>query len=111
MPFVGFIVNRVHPDPAATRPPKGGSSPPVKLARDLKRGLIEVFQDQQALARAERRHIRRLAEQVSAPVVLVPERETDVHDLRGLKEVGQAILGAEGRTVGSVRREASPRTR
>jgi anion-transporting ArsA/GET3 family ATPase len=111
MPFVAFIVNRVHPDPAATRPPRGGSPPPAKLDRDLKQGLIEVFQDQQALARAERRHIRRLGEQASAPVVLVPERETDVHDLRGLKEVGAAILGGEPNQWRRVPREPSQRAR
>jgi anion-transporting ArsA/GET3 family ATPase len=90
MPFVGFIVNRVHPDPASARGTRDGE--PVKLDKDLRRRLIEVFQDQQALARAERRHVAALADKVRAPVVLVAERETDVHDLRGLKEVGEAIL-------------------
>jgi anion-transporting ArsA/GET3 family ATPase len=93
MPFVGFIVNRIHPDPAATRPPRAARAAAVKLDRDLKRRLVEVFQDQQALARSERRHVAWLADKAEAPVVLVPERETDVHDLRGLKEVGQVILG------------------
>jgi anion-transporting ArsA/GET3 family ATPase len=95
MPFVGFIVNRVHPDPAAASGPARARGTPVKLDRDLKRRLVEVFQDQQALARAERRHIAALGETVAAPVVLVPERETDVHDLRGLKEVGQTLLGED----------------
>jgi anion-transporting ArsA/GET3 family ATPase len=95
MPFVSFIVNRVHPDPAAARSTGVPGEPPVRLDRDLKRRLVEVFQDQQALARAERRHIAQLGEQVAAPVVLVPERETDVHDLRALKEVGETILGGE----------------
>jgi anion-transporting ArsA/GET3 family ATPase len=93
MPFVGFIVNRVHPDPGAAGAPARARGAPVKLDRDLKRRLVEVFQDQQALARAERRHIAALGEKVAAPIVPVPERETDVHDLRGLKEVGETILG------------------
>ena len=95
MPFVGFVVNRVHPDPAAAGTAARARGTPVKLDRDLKRRLVEVFQDQQALARAERRHVLALGEKVAAPIVLVPERETDVHDLRGLKEVGEAILGEE----------------
>jgi anion-transporting ArsA/GET3 family ATPase len=95
MPFVGFVVNRVHPDPAATGGPARARGTPAKVDRDLKRRLVEVFQDQQALARAERRHIAELGEKVAAPIVLVPERETDVHDLRGLKEVGETILGEE----------------
>jgi hypothetical protein len=95
MPFVSFIVNRVHPDPAAGRPPRGAPERTPRLDRDLKRRLIEVFQDQQALARAERRHIAELGERVAVPIVLVPERDTDVHDLRGLKEIGETILGTE----------------
>jgi anion-transporting ArsA/GET3 family ATPase len=95
MPFVGFVVNRVHPDPAAATGPPRGRGTPVKIDRDLKRRLVEVFQDQQALARAERRHIAAVGEKVAAPIVRVPERETDVHDLRGLKEVGETILGEE----------------
>jgi anion-transporting ArsA/GET3 family ATPase len=96
MPFVSFIVNRVHPDPAAlAHSARDGAVKPADLDRDLRRRLVEVFQDQQALARAERRHIARLVERLRAPAVLVPERETDVHDLRGLKEIGETILGAE----------------
>ena len=95
MPFVGFIVNRVHPDPGAAGAPSRARGTPVKLDRDLKRRLVEVFQDQQALARAERRHIAALGEKVAAPIVPVAERETDVHDLRALKEVGETILGEE----------------
>jgi anion-transporting ArsA/GET3 family ATPase len=109
MPFVAFIVNRVHPDPAAARGARTG--PPVKLDKDLKRRLIEVFQDQQALARAERRHIHVLAERARAPVVLVAERETDVHDLRGLREVGEAILSEPARSAadgGKQRAEGVP---
>ena len=75
----------------------------MRLDRDLRRRLVEVFQDQQALARAERRHIARLREKVKAPIVLVPERETDVHDLRGLKEVGETILGGEPEEATRVR--------
>jgi hypothetical protein len=110
MPFLAFVVNRVHPDPAAGRPPRGAAERPPRLDRDLKRRLVEVFQDQQALARAERRHIAQLRERVAAPIVLVPERDTDVHDLRGLKEVGAAILGSD-ETRGSARARARPRAR
>ena len=99
MPFVAFIVNRVHPDPASVRGTKTGE--PVRLDKDLKRRLIEVFQDQQALARSERRHIAAMAEKAQAPVVLVAERESDVHDLRGLKEVGEAILSEPPRAASS----------
>jgi anion-transporting ArsA/GET3 family ATPase len=93
MPFVAFIVNRVHPDPASARPARTGE--PAKVDKDLKRRLVEVFQDQQALARAERRHVEALSERAHAPVALVAERESDVHDLRGLKEVGEAVLGGD----------------
>jgi anion-transporting ArsA/GET3 family ATPase len=110
MPFVSFIVNRVHPDPAAGRPAHGAAARPLRVDRDLKRRLVAVFQDQQALARAERRHIGELGEQVAAPIVLVPERDTDVHDLRALKEVGETILGAE-EPRGRARERMRPRAR
>jgi anion-transporting ArsA/GET3 family ATPase len=93
MPFVSFVVNRVHPDPAElARAARSERGRPTRVSRELGRVLLEVFQDQQALARAEGRHIDRFQETMRAAVVLVAERETDVHDLRGLKEVGESIL-------------------
>ena len=90
MPFVGFVVNRVHPDPDRTG--RRGRAP--EIDRQLKEGLIAVFMDERRVARRERRSAARLAAQTGEPTVVVPEQDADVHDLRGLKEVGEALTAA-----------------
>jgi len=94
MPFVGLVVNRVHPDPLAetAAAPRGTAD----LDPDLARGLLRLMEDQSRVARRERRGIGRLAAEVAEPLVVVPELEADVHDLRGLREVGQMMLGGGG---------------
>jgi anion-transporting ArsA/GET3 family ATPase len=93
MPFVAFVVNRVHPDPAAAT--GTGRSLPA-LDRDLATELLAVFRDEQRVARRERRVVARLAAETGEPMAVVAERDADVHDLRGLKEVGDSLL-AEAR--------------
>ena len=90
MPFVGLVVNRVHPDPLAERGPVPRA--PAAVDASLVHGLLRLMEDQARVARRERRGIARLQGLVGEPVVLVPELESDVHDLRGLKEVGELIL-------------------
>jgi anion-transporting ArsA/GET3 family ATPase len=91
MPFLAFVVNRVHLDPAAAA--RGGSGPDLSLDPDLARRLVEVYRDQQALARVERRGVGRLEVDTGERPVLVPEFEVDIHDLKGLNQVGDAIFG------------------
>src|SRR6266545_3383306 len=94
MPFVAQVVNRVHPDPAqdevGRRP--GRASRETRIDRDLGERLAEVFLDQQTLARVERRRIDRLEVDARERPILVPELEQDVHDLRGLVVVAEAIF-------------------
>ena len=96
MPFLGFVVNRVHPDPArddrARRAPRG-SLGPVAVEPDLAARLLAVFRDLQVLARVERRAIARLEVDARDRPILVPELEQDVHDLRRLAEFGDTIFG------------------
>jgi anion-transporting ArsA/GET3 family ATPase len=94
MPFVAFVVNRVHPDPAAGGTERGARPP--ALDRDLTFELVALFRDAQRVARRERRVVARLAASTGEPMAVVPERDADVHDLRGLKEVGESLL-AEAR--------------
>jgi anion-transporting ArsA/GET3 family ATPase len=103
MPFVGLIVNRVHPDPLAD----AGAVPrtPARIDGVLARGLLRLMEDQARVARRERRGIARLEADVSDPLILVPELDADIHDLRGLREVGELILGG-GRTTTRRRRRA-----
>ncbi len=92
MPFVGLVVNRLHPDPAAGARPTPRSSPRLHPAFAAK--LVAVHRDLHTLARAERRGLARLEVDTGVPPILVPEFETDVHDLRGLLEVATAIFGS-----------------
>ena len=94
MPFVGLVVNRVHPDPSRARP--ADRAPTPQLSPDLDARLAQVLEDQRRLARAERKSLARLEVDADEPLVLVPELEADVHDLRGLLEVGELILAEAG---------------
>jgi anion-transporting ArsA/GET3 family ATPase len=100
MPFVGFLVNRVHlePERSRARRPRSASSrrgPAAGLPKDLAEKLIALHRDQQALARSERQAIARLEVDARQPVTLVPELDQDVHDLRGLLEVADLIVPVE----------------
>lgn len=115
MPFVSFVVNRVHPDPAELgRAVNVSRVPGLRMSRDtapdidpdLAQRLAEVLEEQQRLARTDRRAIARLQVDADEPMVLVPEFEADVHDLRGLDEVGQAIFGGPA-AAGTARGRAS----
>ncbi len=89
MPFAGFVVNRVHPDPGAM-PAAPGPGP--RLDADLRARLVTSYRELETLARADARSVARLRAETGAPVVRVPEFEADVHDLRGLQEVAEAIV-------------------
>jgi anion-transporting ArsA/GET3 family ATPase len=91
MPFVAFVVNRVHAAGNSRRSARAGAT---RLPPALERGLLELYADEQALARRERREIARLEQASGAEVVRVAELPADVHDLRGLAQVAQALLPA-----------------
>jgi len=104
MPFICFVVNRVHPDPALE--PGASSGPTPALDAACGEVLLDVYKDQQKLARREQRAVARLEVDSGEPVILVPELESDVHDLRGLKQVGDVIFPgrrARGRQRGGGR--------
>jgi anion-transporting ArsA/GET3 family ATPase len=96
MPFVGFLVNRVHPAGGGRRgkPMTAGSAVGTpRVDKELSKALVEILRDQEELAAGERRAIARLSVDTGAPVVLVPDLDADVHDLRGLREFGKAVFG------------------
>ena len=97
MPFVATVVNRAHPDPAEAAParPRRRRGGAATVDADLARGLLRAYDDLHRLARAERRVVSRLEVDTGQPLLLVPELESDVHDLRGLANVAQLMLGGE----------------
>jgi anion-transporting ArsA/GET3 family ATPase len=100
MPFVAFVINRVHLDPAREggRPRRGRAAVEPALASRL----VETLREQQVLAGVERRAIARLTVDTRERPVLVPELEHDIHDLRQLAAFGDLIF--DGRQA--VRRRA-----
>jgi anion-transporting ArsA/GET3 family ATPase len=92
MPFVATIVNRVH-EPA--RPLRRGAAAARDIDPELAEKLVEVFLDQQRVARAEDASIEALEEGTGGPVIRLAELEADVHDIRGLREVAEALFPDE----------------
>jgi anion-transporting ArsA/GET3 family ATPase len=92
MPFVAFVVNRVHTDPAREARPRRRTASPA-VAPELGLRLAETLREQQVLAAVERRAIARLEVDTREKALLVPELEQDVHDLRGLAEVADIAFG------------------
>jgi anion-transporting ArsA/GET3 family ATPase len=90
MPFVAFVVNRVHVDPAGEAGPRRRGRAQVRP--ELAERLLETLREQQVLARVERRAVARLEVDARERPLLVPELEQDVHDLRGLAEFGGLLL-------------------
>lgn len=79
----GLVVNRLHPRFRDVPVPPG--------LGDLSRNLAEF----RAAAEREQQQLDVLAARVApAPVARVPILATDVHDLRGLAEVGSYLFGA-----------------
>jgi anion-transporting ArsA/GET3 family ATPase len=106
MPFVAFVVNRVHPDPAQGFPATRAAA---DIDDDLAEALVEVFQDQRRLARADRRSVERLEGVTGRSAILIPEFEADVHDLRELKETGDVLFGVGGERRGRARGRSARR--
>ena len=109
MPFVSFVVNRVHPDPAEIGGGFPGRASRARVDADLASRLAAIYEDQRRVARLDRRTLARLEVDTREPLILVPELEADVHDLRGLKEVGDAILPPEASGNGRAPRSERPR--
>lgn len=92
MPFVGFVVNRIHGlGRRRARTPARGAGV-ARVPEPLASRLAALYRDQQALARAEERAITRLEADTGETALRVPELEVDVHDLRGLREVAGLLL-------------------
>jgi hypothetical protein len=88
MPFVGFVVNRVH-EPQELRAP----ARPEAAAAGLAAKLVELARDEARLRRVERRAIAGLERASRRLALRIPEQDNDVHDLRGVVAVARQLLG------------------
>jgi anion-transporting ArsA/GET3 family ATPase len=90
MPFVTYVVNRVHP-PLRRRGLLGGRA---RVPESLREKLVAVAQDHEKVARRERTVVARLRVDAKDPVRTVAERDGDVHDLKGLLDLSRDLEGA-----------------
>ncbi len=104
MPLAGAIVNRVH---AAASPPKGAGrltaahaqdaadrliDRPADQARDLAEAALRVHAEIAQLAHHDERMTRRFAAaHPGVPLVTVAALPTDIHDLAGLRRIGDLM--------------------
>ena len=115
MPLAGLILNRVHPSPAArlsaarslaaaeALQAAGNGSPrsmPNDAAADTAEGsrhplavtALRLHAERMQLAAAERRLAQRFtAAHPGVPVARVPAQPEDVHDLAGLRKIGESF--------------------
>lgn len=84
-----IVVNRTYPAFAPL-----SSAPDAAIGPQLAL-LVENLQDLSRVAGGEEAAVARLTARVPAPVARVPYLDTDVHDLKGLAEVAEALFGPE----------------
>jgi hypothetical protein len=97
LPFAGVIVNRVHHDMLGNAEPDHlDAALQEKVEPDLARAVAQNFRDYHVLARRDDRNIARLrSELYEQPLLLVPQLDDDVHDLKGLARVHRYLFATE----------------
>ena len=96
LPFGGLIVNRVHLADA-----EGAGAPTPEEVRealeddDLAERVIASYEAATALAERDARNIEGLRERIGpAPMLQIPERTEEVHDLAGLLALGPYLFSS-----------------
>jgi anion-transporting ArsA/GET3 family ATPase len=102
MPLAGLIVNRASPAPESTLPAEEALSGAGRLRRDgnvtIAAGLLRLHADQVRLVEREQKLRDRFATaHPQVPTAVIPALAGDVHDLEGLRRIGD-LLAAAGRT-------------
>jgi len=100
MPLAGLVVNRTHP-PATTALSATRAEGAAEAVTDpLAAGALRVHAERMALATREQRLADRFTSaHPEVPVRTVPAAAGDVHDLEGLRAMGEDLLAAEDDTA------------
>ena len=99
LPFGGLIVNRVHSVDAEG----AGEAIPDEVREavgdgDLAERVIASYEAATALSERDARNIEGLRERIGpAPMLKIPERTEEVHDLAGLLALGPYLFGEDCR--------------
>jgi anion-transporting ArsA/GET3 family ATPase len=99
MPLVGLIVNRASPAPRGTLSADEAMAAATRLRQrdpeSLTAGLLHLHADQSRIVeREERLRARFAAAHPQVPTAVVPALPGDVHDLTGLRRIGELLAGA-----------------
>ena len=93
MPFGGLVVNRVHAAPEVDGELPDGLAD--ELGDALARRVATSAHELAALAARDAANVEHLRERLGdPPLVIVPERQDDVHDVEGLAHVRAHLWGA-----------------
>ncbi|MBN6035166.1 ArsA family ATPase [Amycolatopsis sp. 195334CR] len=98
MPLAGLVANRTHPVLAELSAPKAlAAADSLERAANpapLAVAVLRLHADRVALAERERRLLARFTKaHPGVPVVGVPALPSDVHDLDGLRDIGDRLAG------------------
>jgi anion-transporting ArsA/GET3 family ATPase len=96
MPLMGLIVNRASPEPRGAVSADEAMAAATRLRqrdpRSLTAGLLRLHADQSRIVeREERLRARFAAAHPQVPTAVVPALPGDVHDLAGLRRVGELL--------------------
>ncbi|RHW26704.1 ArsA family ATPase [Nocardioides immobilis] len=102
MPLAGLIVNRASPEPESALPAAEALAGVGRLRREgagpIAAGLLRLHADQVQLVEREQSLRERFATaHPQVPTAVVPALAGDVHDLEGLRRIGE-LLAAAART-------------
>jgi hypothetical protein len=98
MPLAGLVVNRAGKEPSGSLSADEAMAAAERLRRDapasVTAGLLRLHADQVRLVEREARlRDRFAAAHPQVATAVVPALSTDVHDLHGLRRVGELLSG------------------
>ena len=99
MPLAGLVVNRAASAPDSSLSAEEATAAATRLRRsgdsDLTAGLLRLHADRVRMVEREARlRARFAAAHPAVPTAVVPALATDVHDLAGLRRIGDLLAGA-----------------